>query len=330
MAAITIPIKLEAPQLRPLNILHDLPSVADLIEKCFASTMDADGRNYLQQMRRAGRDNSFLRWASNAVESASMPLSGYVWEEGGEIIGNVSLIPHRHKHKKFYLIANVAVHPDHRRKGIGRSLTLAAMRHARQRRASEIWLHVRDDNPGAIALYINLGFEEKARRTLWLARIDKEAQPIRNGFIITRRYSRDWPGQKSWLQRLYPDLLNWYQPMPWLCLQPGAWGTLYRFMMDLHVRHWTARKEGQTLAILSWQAMYGQNDRLWAAVPPVGGEQTLAALLVHARRELSWRQNLTLDFPAGVYRSPIEVAGFYPHRTLLWMKLNDDFPVNHP
>jgi len=27
--------------MRPLNILRDLPAVADLIEMCFASTMDA-------------------------------------------------------------------------------------------------------------------------------------------------------------------------------------------------------------------------------------------------------------------------------------------------
>ncbi len=152
MAAITIPLLAETPQLRPLNILHDLPAVADLIEKCFASTMDAEGRSYLQQMRRAGRDNSFLRWAASAVETASMPLSGYVWEENGQIIGNVSLIPHHHKRKKYYLIANVATHPDHRRRGIGRALTEVAIRHARARNSSEIWLHVRDDNPGAIAL----------------------------------------------------------------------------------------------------------------------------------------------------------------------------------
>ena len=51
-----------------------------------------------------------------------------------------------------------------RRRGIGRALTVAAMHHARQRRASETWLHVRDDNPGAIALYAGLGFDELARR----------------------------------------------------------------------------------------------------------------------------------------------------------------------
>jgi ribosomal protein S18 acetylase RimI-like enzyme len=123
MAAITSPMPGQIPQLRSLNILRDLPAVADLVEKCFASTMDAEGKRYIEQMRRAGHDNAFLRWASSAVDSASMPLSGYVWEENSEIIGNVSLIPYRHHKRKYYLIANVAVRPEQRRRGIGRALT---------------------------------------------------------------------------------------------------------------------------------------------------------------------------------------------------------------
>jgi ribosomal protein S18 acetylase RimI-like enzyme len=329
MAAITIPILAEIPQLRPLNILRDLPGVADLIEKCFSSTMDEEGRSYIRQMRRAGRDNSFLHWATTAVETASMPLSGYVWEENGEIIGNVSLIPHRHKNKKIYLIANVAVRPDCRRRGIGRSLTVAAMHHASQRRASETWLHVRDDNPGAIALYASLGFEELARRTMWQAKPDRNANADGLGLTITRRSAHDWLIQEAWLTRLYPDLMNWYQPMPWNSLRPGLGPILYRFMMDYDVRHWVARIDGMPSAVLSWQAMAGRNDRLWAAVPPGGSEQPLAALLLHARHELPWRQTLTLDFPAGQYNTSIEEAGFHIHRTLLWLKLRAENPVNH-
>ena len=46
MAAITTTILAQTPQLRPLNILRDLPGVADLVEKCFADTMDSEGRRY--------------------------------------------------------------------------------------------------------------------------------------------------------------------------------------------------------------------------------------------------------------------------------------------
>jgi ribosomal protein S18 acetylase RimI-like enzyme len=329
MAAITTSSLVEPAQLRPLNVLRDLPGVADLVEKCFTDTIDSEGRHYLQQMRRAGQDNAFMRWASNAVDSVSMPLSGYVWEENGEIIGNVSLIPYRHKKKKIYLIANVAVRPDFRRRGIGRALTAIAMNHANQRHADATWLHVRADNPGAIALYANLGFQEFARRTMWQAKPDMNATMEGSAITIQRRSSRDWPQQESWLSRLYPNLMTWYQAMPWRSLRPGIGPLIYRFVMEYDVRHWVVRIDNALSAILSWQAMTEKNDRLWAAVPPEGSEHALTALLINARRSLPWRQTLILDYPAGEYSTSIEAAGFHPQRTLLWMKLQEANPVNH-
>ena len=353
MAAIAAPITAQIPQLRPLNIVRDLPGVADLVEKCFADTIDADGRNYIQQMRRAGQDNVFMRWASSAVETASMPLSGYIWEENGDIIGNVSLIPYRRARKKIYLIANVAVRPEYRNRGIGRALTVSAMQHAKQRRADETWLHVRDDNPGAIELYRSLGFVDVVRRTTWQAQPDRNASvvvpvpargvvvpvpargmvvpvPARGagslGILVTRRTARDWPAQETWLRRLYPDLLTWYQPIPWNSLRPGLGPALYRFMSDYDVRHWVARTDSLPSAVVSWQAMAGRNNRLWVAVPPEGNAGILTALLLHARHELFRREKINLDFPAGQYNASIEAAGFHPHRTLLWMKSNETSP----
>jgi len=323
----TIPLSAQAenPQLRPLNILHDLPAVADLVETCFADTMDADGRRYIQQMRSAGRDNQFLRWATSAVETASMPLSGYVWEDQGRIVGNVSLIPYRAAGRRYYLIANVAVRPDHRRQGLGRSLTLAAMQHARARNADEIWLHVRDDNPGAIALYQGLGFREKLRRTAWQAKIDHNARYETGGISLLAHYSNEWALQEGWLRRLYPDRMTWYQPVPWKTLRPGLGPSLYRFFVDIGSRHWTAYAGGKLFGTLTWQPVSGSADRLWAAVPPEGAGESLTALLVHVRRTLHWRQALGLDFPAGEYAADIAAAGFHPFRTLIWMQVVEQF-----
>ncbi len=308
MAAITSPIQIQTPQMRSLNILRDLPGVADLVEKCFADTMDPDGRRYLQQMRHAGQDNTFMRWAASAVDSVSMPLSGYVWEEHGTIIGNVSLIPYRQKKQKIYLIANVAVHPDNRRRGIGQALTLAAIRHAQAHHATAIWLHVRDDNPGAIALYRNLSFEELARRTSWQAKPDRNIPPGTNGFTITGRSSRDWGQQQDWLKQIYPTLLTWYQPMPWQSLRPGLVSFFYRFMLDTEIRHWEVLLDGKLSGLLSWQGLSNQNDRLWASVPAEGGDQALTTLLHYVRRILPWRQTFTMDFPAGKYTAAIEFS----------------------
>ena len=323
MTATAIPIQTQSTQLRPLNILRDLPAVADLVEACFSGTMDADGHRYLQQMRRAGQDNAFLRWASNAVESVSMPLTGYVWVEGSQIIGNVSIIPYKRREKKYYLIANVAVREDHRRRGIGRALTVAAMEHIRRKNAHETWLHVRDDNPGAIGLYRSLGFVEQARRTTWQAKPDRGADPARLGVTFTRHSARDWPEQQTWLQRLYPNVINWYQPINWLNLRPGLGPELYRIFIEVETRSWAVHTDGRLSGVLTWQPTYGSSDRLWAAVPPETNGSALTALLLQVRRALASRSALTLDFPATEYQSAIEAADFRAVRTLLWMRTDE-------
>jgi ribosomal protein S18 acetylase RimI-like enzyme len=323
MAVIPFTLSTLPPHLRPLNILRDLPAVANLVETCFASTLDDDGRRYIQQMRNSGRDSTFLRWAARMADTASMPLSGYVWEENGEIIGNASLIPYRRNRRKYYLIANVAVHPNQRRRGIGRALTQAAIYQAQHKHADETWLHVRNDNPGAIALYKNLGFEARARRAAWRITLDRYRRPDAPTLEISRRRQRDWPRQEEYLRRLYPDSLEWYQPLPWRSLRAGLLSSIERFMLADETRHWTVRSGKDLSAALTWHPMpSGYPDHLWAALPPSGAEDALLALLLRARRELTtWRTTLALDLPSGEYTDTIQSAGFSLHRTLVWMQL---------
>src|SRR5689334_20109644 len=149
MSSVSIPIKVnDNPHIRPLNVLRDLSAVADLIELCFSSTMDNDAQRYPSDMRRASRSHRFLSWSSTVHDTASVPMMGYVWEENGRIVGNSGLSPFRDRGKRMYLLANVATHPDYRRRGIGRALTERSMSQARSKNASAVWLHVRDDNPG--------------------------------------------------------------------------------------------------------------------------------------------------------------------------------------
>ena len=53
---------------------------------------------------------------------------------------------------------NVAVHPDHRRKGIGEKLIVALMNELKARECVSLALEVRASNAPAIALYEKLGF----------------------------------------------------------------------------------------------------------------------------------------------------------------------------
>lgn len=61
-------------------------------------------------------------------------------------------------------IQTLAVAPDARRTGLGRTLVLALMAEAKSRGARQVFLEVRADNPNAQALYDSLGFEQVAVR----------------------------------------------------------------------------------------------------------------------------------------------------------------------
>lgn len=65
----------------------------------------------------------------------------------------------------------LAVHPDHRRRGYGRSMMAAAEAWLRERGAPKLQLMVREENAGAAGFYARLGFERQATTVLgkWLA-----------------------------------------------------------------------------------------------------------------------------------------------------------------
>lgn len=327
MSSITLPARAEHhPNLRPLNVLRDLPPVADLIEQCFSSTMDSEGKRYVQDMRRAGGDNSFLNWANRVAESTSLPLTGYIWEEGERIVGNVSLVPFKQNKHRLYLIANVAVHPDHRRHGIARALTERAMQHAREKKIDDLWLNVRTDNPEAIHLYKSLGFTEKARRTNWQAVTTTDTPPPQTDIAITGRDARFWTLQLDWLMRLYPDELAFHTNRNFSTLKPGFLNWLYLMFIDINVRQWAAVRRStnpapdELLATLSWIPT-GRGESLFAAAREGCDPEALTALLFQARRDLRpYYPHIALEFPAGLFDEAIQAAGFKPQRTLLWMQ----------
>ena len=190
----TLPVKTS--HIRPLDIHRDLLPVADLIELCFSSTLDPDGREYLRHIRKAAADPAYLRWIPGAYERVSTPLYGYVWEQDHRIVGNLSLIPILKGGRWLYLIANVAVHPDYRRRGIARDLTMRALEHVHEHHVSSAWLQVRDDNTSAYNLYCSVGFIERSRRTTWISKMSATPSSAA-GVRITSRRPEDWILQRS-------------------------------------------------------------------------------------------------------------------------------------
>ncbi len=76
-------------------------------------------------------------------------------------------------------IQTIGVAPDARRQGLGRVLMLRLIDEARERGATEVFLEVRADNPGAQALYESLGFVVIAVRPHYYQSDDIDAVVMR-------------------------------------------------------------------------------------------------------------------------------------------------------
>lgn len=308
--------------LRRLDMRRDLARVADLVELCFYDTLDLEGKQYLKEMRRAAQNPSLLGWASSMIDEAPMPPSGYVWEQDGRLVGNLSLIPINVRGKRGYMIANVATHPEYRGRGIARLLTSTALEHARQHHASNVWLQVRDDNPSAIHIYKTSGFIERLRRSSWFSGPEVEEQPLPSGIKISRRRPDHWPLQQEWLRRVYPPELEWHLPLDWNLFRPDIWGKLYRFLNIELLQHWCVEREGVLMGVLTWKHTSGYADPLWLAVPEAPEEAATLGLLTRTRVDIKHSQPLSLNFPAGLAENVLRKAGFYQHQTLIWMSID--------
>lgn len=308
--------------LRELDLGRDVLVIADLIELCFSSQMDEEGRDYIRFLRRTASDRDYHRWFEGAGDRVAHRLHGFVCEAQGEVIGNLTLIPSCRRGIWRYIIANVAVHPDFRRKGIARKLTEVALTHARQRGVHAAWLQVREDNPAAIELYRSLGFIERSRRSTWHACTepltttgkDDQAQ-------INRRAHRDWRQQYQWLKNTYPSEVIWNLPLEPHYLSAGWWAALQRLLNNDTIQQWSARQDGELIGVATWQAGQRRVDHLWLAIDPAQEERALNALLRHVREFLPKQRTLLVNYPACRGKESFTTNGFQFQHTLLWMEV---------
>ncbi len=320
MTAITMPQS----RIRKVNVRQDLLDIADLIEVCFASTLDDDGREYLRQLRWTARDINYLAWLQGAAERIATPLYGFVWEEQGRIIGNLSLIPLNRRGHLVYLIANVAVLPEYRKHGIGRELTQTALQHLRQNNVEEAWLQVRDDNPGAHHLYQSLGFKECARRTTW---VSNGSPPLDRflpyGVTIRKRKMQEWDQQYAWLRATYPPEITWNLPLRIGRLNPSPVNQLLHWLKGELQENWAAHQGDQPIGFLTWEPMRASSDSFWIGAAPAEEEVALQALLPYARSMLAARRRpFSVNYPAGKASEAFFRSGFSHHQTLIWMTLD--------
>ncbi len=310
--------------IRRINPRRDLNVVADLIESSFELKHDPEGQVIIRQMRAQA---SRQRYEPSLVLLPGSPY-GFVWEEDDTVVGNISLIPFSAGLKRIVLIANVAVAPAYRRKGIAAALTRHALRYIQQMPGSETWLQVRADNRTAISLYAGLGFRRVSTITQW-----KHA-PVSTPYLLqpprfsptaafTRRRLSDWKNQSAWLESAYPTQTRWYQNLPFACFSPLAWfnPACWDALGDLS--HLALRQSDQLAGMLTWHKNKLSSDQVWLALPPSEGEAAdIAQLLSYFLFTHKPQKPLALEYPFGRAAAGFEQAGFSINRHLDWMKFH--------
>lgn len=106
------------------------------------------------------------------------PFAVFVAEHEETVIGCVAVsgaLP---------VISNLAVHPAHRRRGVGRALLAAAEAFAAAHGAERVLLDVRADNEAAVALYATAGYRVFHRYTAFERAATGAAIPLPEGYRL--------------------------------------------------------------------------------------------------------------------------------------------------
>ena len=144
--------------LRPFDISRDLRPVAELISVAFSSELDDRGNAALREMRLMSHFGGFLGLMNRNTGEFNDLLNGFVWVDAGRVVGNVT-VQRADRAGSRWQIANVAVAPSHRGRGISRRLMEAALAHAAGCSGQWAVLQVYARNEVARRLYESLGFE---------------------------------------------------------------------------------------------------------------------------------------------------------------------------
>jgi len=209
----------EADGVRPVNLHSDLRPLADLIELAFANSMDSAGRSAIREMRYLSHMGAALRLITRINSLAEGISLGFVYMDAGELVGNVSIYPANFPRElgETWLLANVAVHPRQRRRGIAHQLVASSLEALRSRGAARVILQVDCANEAALKLYEAQGFIYERAWRHW-RRSSRVRAPVPPGhdFHITRLRRNERAAEFALAQAARPNSrggLGWLKPL---------------------------------------------------------------------------------------------------------------------
>ena len=315
-----------APQngLQPIDLSRHLGGIARLVELCFGEELDAQGRGLIREMQFLSRAGPALPLLSALAFGGHQPWNlGFVWVESGRVVGTVST-QRATRQSTTWLIANVAVHPDERRRGIALALMRATLDLIRSHGGGEAILQVDDDNLGAVALYQGLGFARVATRTTWMRAAHAAPPPHQpSAYDIRLRAPKEWGAQLALASLVRPEGLAWNHPLRAQNFQPSLAKWLDLFFSGRTEEHWVAEAQRRLLGSLTVRTQGADGDEMTLLVHPSVQGQLERPMLTRGLRRLGrrpWPARLEHAADDTHAASALRDLGFQARRTLRWMR----------
>ncbi len=318
---VTFPATQSSGGIRPINPNKDFPRLVELLRLVFGQEITGSGP-LLGNL--PGDQNPSVLWRFDPNLARLSP--GFIWEMDDKIVGNVTLLPTRPAGR--FLVANVAVHPDYRRRGYARLLMNAVVHDVQERRGRDILLQVERDNDRAIALYRSMGFESLGSMTQWQSSVSRIHEVPENQQLIKVRAlpSKLWREAYQLDSRALEPNLSWPEPRPPDYFKAGLWRRFFGYMNGQYIRTYVTFDDNSQLSGLATvYSQWGQPHQLSVRVlPSLHGQLELPLLnkAIGQVRNLA-RRNIRMIHNAddGVMNQLLSAANFRQQRTLNHMRL---------
>ncbi|MEM9777315.1 MAG: N-acetyltransferase [Chloroflexota bacterium] len=312
---------------RPMVIRRDAKQVIGLLELVFKQHIRGSGHHAIS----AGFS------LQDFLSGKSQTVPGFVYTINHRIVGNVSILESRRKGR--YLVANVAVHPDYRRRGIARAMMNEVVEYIKSRGGRQVVLQVEHNNESAINLYKKLNF--KAMGTLndwrmnWYALktvatrlpVNSRKPDHYDQFKIRPLRSHDAQDALTLDYFVYDRSLNWPDAPTQNYYKSDTASFVRRFLSGISNEIWIAESEHkQLVGIGIIENEVGRPYNLKLRIAPDWVQLVERPLMAKLTRRLGYLRSKTIISQQDIKQTSAEhlyrEAGFSLKRSLTVMQLD--------
>jgi ribosomal protein S18 acetylase RimI-like enzyme len=315
------------PQLRRMDPARDMADIADVIEVAFFNELSPGGHLIMRDLRLLNTLGPLIWVVTRAIPSMRNLLGGYVWEEDGRVIANTTLT-RADERGRHWVVSNVAVLPEYRRRGIARAMMEATIEYVRQQGGKRIMLQVHCDNKGAKTLYKGLGFDYVETVTEMRSHyIRRTAFSHPSNVVVCQPEAKRWQDAYEVASAAIPSTVQKIRPLRvenFRLEAPSLMQRLRHILFGTPLEHWWVEVDGNLMGLLTIQRQFNQqNERFELLIHPKAVNLVEEALLNKLTHSLRGHGTIHSGIASHLThaRALLRQAGFRELRTLDQMLL---------